>query len=84
LLFHLHPKIIVRQTGPDQFHLACGGDILSLRVYGSLTSHVRHGSLNPLLGWYSANFNQLEKTTCLSFTKTITCNSSLESEISVL
>lgn len=61
LFFHLHPDFSVRPEGRE---IRISNGTLLLRLYpdNGLDIKVHYGSTQPLLGWYSPEFNQLHKT----------------------
>ncbi len=84
LIFHLHPDIKVKPEGDNSFLLTSGLTKLILQVDTHLKEYVYFGSKNPLLGWYSACFNHLEKTNSLIFKTTIYGNSIFKSQVKIL
>ena len=84
LFFHLHPNIKVRAEGGNTFHLSMDDISIMLRVDPQLKVQVFSGCEKPLSGWYSPNFNRLQKTTSLVFSKEIFGDSVFKSEVTIL
>jgi hypothetical protein len=73
LFFHLHPGCII-DIEKDTIKIQRNGYTVFIYIDSNLDINNYYGSYEPLLGWYSREFNEIEKT------NTIVCSGNFEKE----
>lgn len=82
LFFHLHPHCVVTLDG-QQAIIENDGIKVVLDIMKSLEIEVFRGSEKPVLGWFSREFNHLEKTITLVCRQNLRGNIELRNSISI-
>ena len=83
VLFHLHPRIMIQQSGNHQYCLENGDTRVILKADSRFSGNIFKGNKSPLFGWYSSGFNKLEKTNTIVFSCKIDGNTTFKSEVKI-
>jgi hypothetical protein len=77
LFFHLHPECSI-DIFNNNIHIMRNKNIVILSVDDKLKIKVFNGSEDPIFGWYSKNFNEIERT------NTIVCSGFFKGSIKIV